>query len=152
MIKKILFVATIIVASSLSLDTDEAQAQSWRSYNRRYSNGGLNAHVYRYPTNRGVVYSSRSYFTPMLTPYSTYTSGYRNYSGYGVPNRYGYGNNLGQRFGYGFPGSYGNRNGYGYQGVYGYRNNFNNYGFGPNSVNRYSRGLSGYGIYRRYGY
>jgi len=152
MTKKLLLIATMVVASSLSLDTSEAQAQNWRNYNRGYSNRGVNTRVYSYPTNRGAVYTSRSYFTPMPIPFSTYSSGYRNYGGYNVPNRYGYGNNFGNQFGYGFPGSYGYPNGYSYRGGYGYGNNFNNYGYGPNTGNRYSRGMSGYGTYRRYSY
>jgi hypothetical protein len=149
MTKKLLLIATMFVASSLSLDTNEAQAQGWRNYNRGNSNRGLNTHVYSYPANRGVVYSNRSYAIQMYTPSSAYSLGYSNY---GVPSRYGYGNNFGNSFGYGFPGNYVFPSGNGYWGGYDYRSNFNNYGYGPSLGNTYSPGVSGYGTYRRYSF
>ena len=139
--KKLVLIATMVVASSLSLDTNEAQAQSWRNYNRGYSNRGLNTRIYSYPANRSLVNSNRSYAIQMFTPYSAFSSGFRNFGGYGVPSRYGYGNNFGNSFGYGFP------SGNVYRGGFDNRSNFNNYGFGPSLGNRYSRGMSGYGTW-----
>ncbi len=97
MTKKILLIAATFMACSLLLDTNEAQAQGWRNYNRGFSNRGLSARLYSYPSYGSSVYSNRSYGNRYYSPYNNYSSRYGNYSGYGYPSGYSYGSNYGYR-------------------------------------------------------
>ena len=147
MTTKLLLMAAIVATSGLFLETSEAQAQGYRSYDGGMQNRGISTRVYSPTMNRGYAYpnSSRNYRSYTPNCYSSnyyspnyYTPSYQTYSSYGYPNTFRYGNGVSFNQGYQYPSSYR------------YGNYYGNYsGYRQSYPTRFRVGNTGFGYYVR---